>query len=259
MTVNWQAISDGQLWRSDINTLDAITVVSEVDTTDTATLRYRITETGQEGTFTVTVSIQESVVVVDTTPDSFTVTPLTNQPLDSYIEFAPIEVTGVDAGENIPVSVTGTSVEYAVDAGAGYGGYTSTTTNVQLGYFVKPRIRTATEGSTEVTGSIDIGGESSGLSATTVAAVPQSVPVIGTPTTTKNSVSASFTYSGSDATGFEARIGSGSWESVTSPLTISGLSASFTGTLEVRAVNATGAGSADSVQFTTDALEPPRS
>ncbi|QDP66618.1 MAG: hypothetical protein Tp1111DCM1126091_124 [Prokaryotic dsDNA virus sp.] len=194
---------------------------------------------------------------VDTTPDPFTVTPLTDQPLDSYVEFSPIEVTGVDAGENIPVTVTGTSVEYAVDAGSGYGGYTSTITNVQLGYFVKPRIRTATEGSAEITGSVDIGGESSGLSATTVAAVPQSVPVINTPTTTKNSVSASFTYSGSDATGFEARIGAGSWSSVTSPLTISSLSASFTGTLEIRAVNATGAGSSDSVQFTTDALEPP--
>lgn len=202
-------------------------------------------------------TIEFAEVSADVTPDAFTVTPLTNQPLDSYVEFAPIEVTGVDAGENIPVTVTGASVEYAVDTGSGYGGFTSTSTNVQLGYFVKPRIRTATEGSTEVTGSIDIGGESSGLSATTVAAVPQSVPVIGTPTTTKNSVSASFTYSGSDATGFEARIGSGSWESVTSPLTISGLSASFTGTLEVRAVNSTGAGSADSVQFTTDALEPP--
>lgn len=211
-----------------------------------------------DGTVTATtIDTTGLASAVDTTPDSFTVTPLTNQPLDSYVEFAPIEVTDVDAGENIPVTVTGTSVEYAVDAGAGYGGYTSTTTNVQLGYFVKPRIRTSDVGSTEVTGSIDIGGVSSGLSATTVAAVPQSVPVIGTPTTTKNSVSASFTYSGSDATGFEARIGSGSWESVTSPLTISGLSASFTGTLEVRAVNATGAGSSDSVQFTTDALEAP--
>ena len=202
----------------------------------------------------VTIAVEDAV---DTTPDPFTVTPLANQPLDSYVEFAPIEVTGVDAGEDIPVSVSGASVEYAVDTGSGYGGFTSTTTNVQLGYFVKPRIRTSDIGSTEVTGNIDIGGVSSGLSATTVAAVPQSIPVIGTPTTTKNSVSASFTYSGGDATGFEARIGNGSWTSVTSPLTISGLSASFTGTLEVRAVNATGAGSADSMQFTTDALEPP--
>ena len=168
MVVDWQEMSDSQLWRDDINALDAVTVNATSDATDSAVIGWK-TPGGTEGTFTATVSIVESVA--DTSPDPFTVTPLTGQALDALAEFAPIEVTGIDADESIAVTVTGTDVEYAVDAGAGYGGYTATSTNVQLGDFVKPRIRTANDFETAATGSISIGGESSSLSATTRAAV----------------------------------------------------------------------------------------
>lgn len=109
-------------------------------------------------------------VGVDSTPDPFTVAALTNQPLSTNVEFAPVTVSGVDEGVDITVSVTGTDVQYSVDTGAGYGGFTSTSTNVQLGYLVKARILTSSSNSTQKTGTLSIGGESSALSATTEAA-----------------------------------------------------------------------------------------
>lgn len=107
----------------------------------------------------------------DITPDPFTVSPLTDQALDVWVEFAPITVTGIDLGEQIAVVVAGTDVEYAVDTGSGYAAFTATSTNVELGYTVKPRIRTSASFGTAKTGSISIGSESSSLSATTRAAV----------------------------------------------------------------------------------------
>lgn len=56
---NWQMFSDQQLWRTDINTLEtAVEVVSEVDTTDSATLDYMVESSGATGSFTATVEIK---------------------------------------------------------------------------------------------------------------------------------------------------------------------------------------------------------
>lgn len=174
--IDWQAISDGQQWREDIDTLDAVTVTATEDTTATFTLAWRVVDTGEEGQFTGTLNITEPAA--DTTPAPFTVDPLTDQPLNQYVEFPPIEVLDIDEGESIAVKVTGTGVQYAVDACAGYGGFTATSTDVQLGDLVKPRILTPDDFETEATGSIAIGSESSSLSATTRAAV---LPTLDTP------------------------------------------------------------------------------
>jgi hypothetical protein len=103
---------------------------------------------------------------LDVSPDAFSVAPLTNQPLNQYVEFGPVTVAGVDAGVDVTVSVT--NAEYAVDVGTGYGGFTSTPIDVQLGYVVKARILTPNVRETEVTGTLTIGDKSSNLSATTL-------------------------------------------------------------------------------------------
>ncbi len=54
--IDWQAISDGQLWRQDVNTLDAVTVNASSDTTTTFTLAWR-TPDNTTGQFTGTLSI----------------------------------------------------------------------------------------------------------------------------------------------------------------------------------------------------------
>ena len=61
MVVDWQAMSDSQLWRDDINALDAVTVNATSDTTDSATIGWK-TPDGTEGTFTVTANIAEESI-----------------------------------------------------------------------------------------------------------------------------------------------------------------------------------------------------
>lgn len=88
------------------------------------------------------------------------------------------------------------------------------------------------------------------------AVVPQGTTTIGTISgVTASAASVTFSYSASDQTGFEYRLNGGTPVAVAaSPIALTGLTASTTYTVEVRAVNATGAGAwSTSVQFTTSA------
>ena len=163
----------GSLWGNDLN--DIYTPDAGYSGTDTATFEILYTD-GTTAQWVATIAVTEPGV--DTTPAPFTVTPLTNQPLNEFVEFAPITVADIDPGEEIAVVVTGTDVEYAVSTGSGYAAFTSVSTNVQVGHLVKPRIRTSVQFSAAATGSIAIGSESSSLSATTRAAV---LPTLDTP------------------------------------------------------------------------------
>ena len=63
MVVDWQAMSDSQLWRDDINTLAAVTVNATTDTTDSAIIGWK-TPDGTTGQFTATVSIVNEIPVM---------------------------------------------------------------------------------------------------------------------------------------------------------------------------------------------------
>jgi hypothetical protein len=195
-----------------------------------------------------------AVPVADTIPAAFTVAPLTNQPLNQYVEFAPITVADIDAGQSIAVQVT--NAQYAVDSGSGYGGFTATSTDVQLGDLVKPRILTSDIGSTEVTGSISIGSESSSLSATTQAAVPQGVLTVGAWTVTATTAEASVSYNKSDATAYEYTLDGSTWTEFTPPLSLTSLPSGQLQNGQVRAKNATGSGEAADFTFETSQAEP---
>lgn len=171
-TIDAATAEASSLWGNDVD--DIYTPDEGFTGDDTVTLEILYAD-GATAQWTATITVEEQV---DTTPDPFTVDPLTNQALDQWVEFDPILVSGIDAGEQIAVVVSGTDVQYAVDSGSGYGGFSATSTNVQAGDLVKPRIRTIDDFSSEATGSISIGSESSSLSATTRAAV---LPVLDTP------------------------------------------------------------------------------
>lgn len=85
---------------------------------------------------------------------------------------------------------------------------------------------------------------------------PSGTVTIGTITTASTSATVPFTYSDSDQTGYEYRLNGGTvvTAGTNSPITLTGLTASTTYTIEVRAVNATGSGSwSASKSFTTSA------
>lgn len=92
---------------------------------------------------------------------------------------------------------------------------------------------------------------------------PPPTPPSGTTTITDvapgaTSALVTYSYSAGDATGFEYRVNGGAAASIgASPATVSGLTASTTYSLEVRAINAAGAGAWSAVKnFTTEAEGP---
>lgn len=88
------------------------------------------------------------------------------------------------------------------------------------------------------------------------AQVPQGAVTIGTVTTTQTTASVPYTYSLSDQTGFEYRLSGGAAVTATaSPQSLTGLTANTAYTIEIRAINATGAGTWSAVKnFTTAAV-----
>lgn len=108
----------------------------------------------------------------DNTPDAFASQFKTNVARSTTIEFDPITVTGVDAGVDIPVTIT--NGEYAVDAGAGFGAYTSTSTNVRLNYKIKVRHTSGADYTSGLhdgttTTSLDAGGTVGSFTSETIA------------------------------------------------------------------------------------------
>lgn len=82
---------------------------------------------------------------------------------------------------------------------------------------------------------------------------PQGTITFGTPDIDGDSISQPFSYDAADATGFESRIDGGTAQAETSPVDVFSLAYEQSVLIEVRAVNATGAGPWFSVTRTTDA------
>ena len=88
-----------------------------------------------------------------------------------------------------------------------------------------------------------------------VVVAPQGTVTIGNISAQENSASVPFNYSDTDQTGFEYQVDNGAITNGTSPISITGLTASTTYAIKVRAVNATGVGDwSTSSSFTTSAI-----
>lgn len=92
---DWQAFSDQQLWRDDINTLAAVTANATADTTDSATIGWK-TSDGTEGQFTATVSIDGTAATI------------TSISVPTAATYAKDEVLSFTANWSEAVDVTGT-------------------------------------------------------------------------------------------------------------------------------------------------------
>ena len=99
------------------------------------------------------------------------------------------------------------------------------------------------------------GGDVAPMSSGAAPSPPTGTVTIGTITPSTTSASVPYSYSAADQTGFEYRLNGGTAASIgASPATISGLTASTPYSIEVRAINASGAGAwSAAVNFTTGA------
>lgn len=100
VVLDWQAISDGQLWRQDVNTLAAVNVISTTDTTTTATLGWRVPD-GTTGQFDVILQINATGTV--------TVTPASIQSVSVPVSgvYAPGDALTFTPNWSASVNVTG--------------------------------------------------------------------------------------------------------------------------------------------------------
>ena len=114
--IDWQAISDGQLWRQDVNTLDAVTVTASEDTTATFTLAWE-TPGGDTGQFTGTLNVDGTGATVSSVsvPAAGTYTP--GDSLSFTVNWnEAVDVTGTPA-LNLTVGGSARQANYASGTG----------------------------------------------------------------------------------------------------------------------------------------------
>ena len=164
LTVDWSGY-DADNFASAVS--DFVTAVSETVASTDVTMGYHITETGASGTFTRTLSVEAAAA--DTTPDAFSFTDVTGQPVSTVTESNIITITGVDAATDVAASITGGEYAVSTDDGATFGAYTSAATNVQLDDQIKVRVTTSANNSTGTSAAFTAGGVTDTFTATTEA------------------------------------------------------------------------------------------
>jgi hypothetical protein len=102
----------------------------------------------------------------DTTPDQFTFTDVSNQPINTVITSDPVTITGIDAASAITVS-GGT---YSINGGA----YTASAGTAVLNDVVRARHTSSASELTVVSTIVTIGGVSDTFSSRTLSTTPPS-------------------------------------------------------------------------------------
>lgn len=124
-----------------------------------------ITIGGMVDSFTVTTA------AADTTPNAFTFTSVTDAAFATLVESTNnVTVTGVSAGVDVPITVSG-GLQYATSpTGVTWSSFTSAPGVIQLNQLVKVAITSSAVQSTPVVGTITIGGVSTTFTVTTMVA-----------------------------------------------------------------------------------------
>ncbi|MBL3825156.1 MULTISPECIES: immunoglobulin-like domain-containing protein [unclassified Marinobacter] len=145
--------------------------------TSATTYNFWIRAINADGVGSWTKTTFTTAASVDTTPRPFSLTPQTGVARSITVTSNEIVVQEVDAGVDVPVSVSGDAgSQYSVstDGGATWGGWTSAQTNVRLNYRIRVRHTTSDQyssggydGVRETT--LTVGGVSATFSSTTLA------------------------------------------------------------------------------------------
>lgn len=217
LTVDWVGY-DADNFESDVSSF--VTANSEVAASTDVVIGYHITETGESGTFTRTLSVVDAgapqgTIIFESISTGTTTT------LVSFI-YGDVDHTGF---------------EYSLDGGV----YKATESPISLKYLVADQQYSISIRAINSNGS----GTPSTTTFTTNALdalAPQNIVLITSLETDEESITLNFAYADSDDTSFERRVNDGSFAAVVSPFTISGLNANTPYTITIRPVNESGSG-----------------
>ena len=214
LIVTWAAY-DADNFESAVS--DFVTAVSEVAASTDVVIGYHITETGDSGTFTRTLSVED--VPVDETPPVITIlgdNPLTITEGDTFTDPGATALDDVDGDITGSIVVTG-----SVDANT-------------------PGEYVLTYSATDEAGNTGTATRTVIVEAAAVALPPQGTITFGTATITGDSISQPWSYNLDDADSFQMRVDGGTIETATNPISVTGLEFSQQVQFEVRAVNEEG-------------------
>lgn len=143
--------------------------LSSLTSSTTYTFEVAAVNSGRIGDISTTTFTTQAAV--DTTPNAFSFTAQTSVARSVFVTSSTITVQGVDAGVDIPITVSGTSGEYSVstDGGSTWGAWTTTATNVRLNYQVRARHLSSSLYNTPINTVVTIGGVSGTFTSTTLA------------------------------------------------------------------------------------------
>lgn len=128
---------------------------------------YGSTVTGGANSGGVSDAFGITARAADLVPDLFSFNDRTGAELSTTYESNEITVSGVDAGQDIPVTVINGQYQVSTDGGNTFGAWTSAQTNVQFGYVIKVRVTSSGNYLTAVNALLDLNGVSDVFSVTT--------------------------------------------------------------------------------------------
>ena len=139
-----------------------------------ATVEFWIQDADDTRALSRVVATYEGENTADVTPSVFSFDAQTDVTLNSIVESNTITVSGVDSGEQIPVTITGGEYAVSTDNGSSFGGWTSTQTDVELDYQIKVRHLSSANHSTTVNTVLNVGGVTDTFTSTTEALIDAS-------------------------------------------------------------------------------------
>lgn len=117
---------------------------------------------------------------VDTTPNGWTFTPQLDVARSTEVISNIMTVTGVEAGADVSVSITGGTYQVSTDGGNTWGGWSSAATNVRLNYQIRVRHTSSALYNTNTDTALTVGGVTRTFRSTTLAdAVAPVISLIG--------------------------------------------------------------------------------
>ena len=153
---------------------DLVQVRGTASGVNSNTVVVTLTVGGVPGVFSIT-----TVAADDTIPNAIQFAPIIGAALDTLVESAEAQITGVSVGVNVPASVVGGEWRYSADGGTTWSAWSATAGNVQLNYRVQLRLTSSAINGATSQAVLTVGGVQAAFAVTTLVAAGTILPPPG--------------------------------------------------------------------------------